>query len=173
MPYLNINNTTEYNKTASLTQNTSRKKTYKEQTSRQKLANCWMGNFCVCDDILCKNMMKIWLNKIWALNPKNDQTKGSVWHIDTTLAFSSKRPLFQSQWRRRIFLFHFWVMLSWIPFTLQLIHNQTKWPIHDLIHHVWFSIRLNNFIAGCKNNWTKKLQKNECQFFNQITKSSH
>ena len=32
-----------------------------------------------------------------------------------------------------------------------------KWSNHEIIHHVWLSIRLNNFIAGHKTNWKKNL----------------
>ena len=57
------------------------------------------------------------------------------------------------------FLFHFWVVISWLLFTLELINDYTKWfLIHEKIHHVWLSIRLNNLIAGHKTNWTKNNQ---------------
>ena len=54
------------------------------------------------------------------------------------------------------FIFRFWVVISWLLLTLKFIHDYAKWSIHELIHHVWLSIRLNNLIAGHKTNWTKK-----------------
>ena len=49
------------------------------------------------------------------------------------------------------FIFRFWVVISWLLLTLKFIHDYAKWSIHELIHHVWLSIRLNNLIAGHKN----------------------
>ena len=47
----------------------------------------------------------------------------------------------------KIFLFLFWVVISWLP-NLELIHDYAKWLIHQLIHCVWLSIRLTNLVAG-------------------------
>ena len=52
------------------------------------------------------------------------------------------------------FLFHFWVVFSWLPFHLELVHGYAKWLIRELIH-VWLSIRLNGLIARHKTNWAK------------------
>ena len=56
---------------------------------------------------------------------------------------------------KKISSFIFWVVISWLLFTLKLIHDHAKWSIHELIHHVWLSITLNNLIARHKRNWTK------------------
>ena len=64
------------------------------------------------------------------------------------LACSSRGPWFKSQCDRKNFLFLFWVVIYWLLVTL-------KWSIHELIHHVWLSIRLNNLIDGHKTKWTE------------------
>ena len=58
----------------------------------------------------------------------------------------------------KIFLFRFWFVISWLLFTLELIHDYAMWSIHELIHHVWLSIRLKNLKARHKTNWTKNNQ---------------
>ena len=55
------------------------------------------------------------------------------------------------------FFFGFWAVISWLPFTLEFIHDNAKWFIHELIHCVWLSIRLNDLIAEQKTKWAKKL----------------
>ena len=87
----------------------------------------------------------------------NAQHKESVKLIGSTLAFSSGGPWFKSRWGRNIFLLHFWVVIPWVPFTLELIHDYAKWWIHKWILNIWLSKRLNNLIAGHKTNWTKKV----------------
>ena len=37
----------------------------------------------------------------------------------------------------------FWFVTSWLPFTFKLIHDNAKWSIHKLIHHVMLSIILS------------------------------
>ena len=56
------------------------------------------------------------------------------------------------------FLFRFWVVISWLPFTFELIHEYAKWLIHKLVHPIWLSIRLNNLIAGHKTKRIKKFK---------------
>ena len=51
---------------------------------------------------------------------------------------------------KKHFLFCFWVVISRLPFTLELIHDDAKWSIRELIHDVWLSIRLKNLIPGHK-----------------------
>ena len=58
--------------------------------------------------------------------------------------------------REKLLLFHFWIVISWLPLTLELIHDYAKLSIHEIIHHVWLSVRLNNLIARSEKNWTKK-----------------
>ena len=50
--------------------------------------------------------------------------------------------------------------ISWLLLTFQLIHYYSKWLIHELIQHVWLSIRLNNVIARKKTNWTNWTKNN-------------
>ena len=42
--------------------------------------------------------------------------------------------------------------------TFELIQDNVKWSIHEIIHHVHFSIRLNNLIAGHKTNWPQNIK---------------
>ena len=44
-------------------------------------------------------------------------------------------------------LFHFWVVIWWLPLTFEFIHFYAMSSIHELIHHVWSSLRLNDLIA--------------------------
>ena len=53
------------------------------------------------------------------------------------------------------FLFCFWVVISWLLFTLKLMHDYAKILIHELIHRVWLSIRLSSLIARHKSKHVK------------------
>ena len=53
-------------------------------------------------------------------------------------------------------LFCFWVVISWFQLTLELIHDNAKWLAHELINHVWLSLRLNNQASRQKTNWPKR-----------------
>ena len=64
---------------------------------------------------------------------------------------------FKSRWGRKVLIKCFKVASSLLTFTFEVIHNYAKWLIHELIHCVWLSIRLNNLIAGYKANWIKML----------------
>ena len=61
----------------------------------------------------------------------------------------------------KIFFFVFGSRNLKIAVNLELIHYHAKWSFHELIHHVWRSIRLNNLIAG----HTKLIKKD----YNNIT----
>ena len=37
----------------------------------------------------------------------------------------------------------------------KIFHGYAKWLIHELIHHFWLSIRLNNLTARHKTSWIK------------------
>ena len=41
-----------------------------------------------------------------------------------------------------------------ISFTFELIRDYEKCAIHELMHHIWLSVRLNNLIARYKINFT-------------------
>ena len=69
-------------------------------------------------------------------------SRRSVLLIGSTLAFGCMGPWFTSLKGRKKFLFHFWAMISWLPFTIELIHDYAKWLGHELIHHVWLSIKI-------------------------------
>ena len=69
----------------------------------------------------------------------------------TQLNFGARGPWFLSCWGRKIFLFHFSVVISWMPFTFDF----AKRLILELVHHVWLSLRLDNLIVENKNNWAK------------------
>ena len=56
--------------------------------------------------------------------------------IGSTLAFSTRGPWFKSWQGRNFVIFHSWVVISWVPFTLELIHDYAKWSIHELNQHV-------------------------------------
>ena len=60
-------------------------------------------------------------------------------------------------WGEKNVLSCFWFVISWLLFTLELLHDYANWSIHELIHHVWLSIRLDNLIACRKTNQSKKL----------------
>ena len=51
------------------------------------------------------------------------------------------------------FLFHFWLTILWFTFHFELICANAKWQIHEWIHHVWLSIRLNTLGAGIVAKW--------------------
>ena len=55
----------------------------------------------------------------------------------------------------KILLFPFWVVISLLLLTLELILHNAKWLIHELIYHVWLKIRFNNLKARHKTNPTK------------------
>ena len=83
-------------------------------------------------------------------------TSGSML-ICSTLAFGSRGLHFKSWWWRNIFLFRFWIEISWLPFTFELIPDYANESIHRWIHQVWLLIRLTNLIARKKID--KKMNK--------------
>ena len=56
-----------------------------------------------------------------------------------------------------MFLLYFWVAISWLQSTLELIHDYAKWLIFELIPQVRLSIILNNLVGGHKTKQTKKI----------------
>ena len=42
---------------------------------------------------------------------------------------------------RKLFLHHFWVAISWLPCTFELINDCEKWLFHEFIHNFWLSLR--------------------------------
>ena len=69
-------------------------------------------------------------------------------------------------------LFVFWVAISWLPFTFDLIHEYAKWSFHELIQHVWFKKSLTDLIARHQTNWTKIILEGLLsQYFDQLVPS--
>ena len=52
-----------------------------------------------------------------------------------------------------------WPIIFFCITNFELIYDYAKWLVHEWIHHVWLSIRLNYLIARHKTNWTKKSGK--------------
>ena len=51
----------------------------------------------------------------------------------------------------------FLVAISWLPFTFKLLHDKVRWWIHELIHHIWLAVTLNDIIAVHKTNLQKAI----------------
>ena len=68
------------------------------------------------------------------------------------LDVGSRKPWFKSWWGRKIYLFSSWAVISWLPFTLALIHVIMQ--SDRFMNHVWLSIWLNNLIQWGSENRT-------------------
>ena len=72
-----------------------------------------------------------------------------IW-IVTWCSFWFPGFMVQSLVREKKFLFDFWVVISWLTFTLKLNPDYAEILIQELIHLVWISIKLKNLIASIK-----------------------